>query len=334
MTAAERPAGGQTMQKLQVGAFFQDMQERLSLRLVNTPKGLVRDITQKNLHRPGLALTGFLDLFTYNRVQVLGNTEIRYLQSLADDQRRESLTRFFSFDIPCVIVTDSNSIPPELPHLADQAKVSVFLTPLTTTELFHLLSDYLDHKFAPTMVVHGSLVDVYGTGLLFTGRSGIGKSEVALDLVERGHRLVSDDVVTLTRTADNVLMGTGSELLKHFMEIRGVGIIDIGRMFGVRAVRLQKRVETEVELVDWDEHEDYERTGVEDQYREYLGVRIPYVRLPIFPGKNITVISETIALNLHLRVYGFHPAKQFGQALSDAMKVKSRLESYLEKDFE
>ncbi len=322
------------MQKLQVGAFFQDMQERLSLSLVNSPRGLVRDITQKDLHRPGLALAGFLDLFTYDRIQILGNTEIRYLVSLSIEARNESLARYFRFEVPCIIVTNANTVPTELIQQADSASVSIFSTPLTTTELVHLLSDYLDHKFAPSMVVHGSLVDVYGTGLLFTGRSGIGKSEVSLDLVERGHRLVSDDVVTLTRTADNVIMGHGSELLKHYMEIRGIGIIDVGRMFGVRAIRLQKRVETEVELVDWSVEQDYERTGMDDVYREYLGVKIPHVRLPVFPGKNITVLAETIALNLHLKVYGFHPAKQFSAALSDAMKVRANLESYLEKDFE
>ena len=239
------------MHRLQVGALFQDLQERLSLTLLNTPRGLVRDITQKDLHRPGLALAGFLELFAFDRVQVLGNTEIRYLNSLSHEQRAESVEKILRFDIPCFVVTNSNSGPPELLELADRGGISVFATPLSTTELAHLLSGYLDHKFAPSMVVHGSLVDVYGTGLLFTGRSGIGKSEVALDLVERGHRLVSDDVVTLTRTADNVIMGQGSELLKHFMEIRGVGIVDIARMFGVRAIRLQKRVETEVELVDW-----------------------------------------------------------------------------------
>jgi HPr kinase/phosphorylase len=322
------------MQKLQVGAFFQDMQDRLSLRLFNTPKGLVREIRQKDIHRPGLALAGFIDLFTFDRIQVLGNTEIRYLNSLSAEAQRESLERIFRFEVPCIIVTNANEIPADLPRMADNAAVSIFVTPFTTTELTHLLSDYLDHKFAPSAVVHGSLVDVYGTGLLFTGRSGIGKSEVALDLVERGHRLVSDDVVTLTRTADNVLMGHGSELLKHYMEIRGIGIIDVGRMFGVRAVRLQKRVETEVELLDWSEENDYERTGMEDTLKEYLGVNIPHVRLPIFPGKNITVLAETIALNLHLKVYGFHPAKQFSAALTDAMKVRNQLESYLEKDFE
>jgi HPr kinase/phosphorylase len=322
------------MDKLQVGVFFQDTQERLSLKLVNGPKGMVHEITQKDLHRPGLALAGFLDLFTFDRVQVLGNTEIHYLHSLSADDARKSLERIFKFAMPCLIVTNSNELPQNMASIADESGISIFSTPLTTTELTHLLSDYLDHKFAPTTVVHGSLVDVYGTGLLFTGRSGIGKSEVALDLVERGHRLVSDDVVTLTRTADNVIMGHGSELLKHYMEIRGVGIIDVGRMFGVRAVRLQKRVETEVELVDWSGNFDYERLGLDEQYKEYLGVKIPYVQLPIFPGKNVTVISETIALNLHLKVYGFHPAREFSNALTNMMKNRSRMESYLEKDFE
>ena len=212
--------------------------------------------------------------------------------------------------------------------------MAIFTTPLTTTELPHLLSDYLDHKFAPSTTIHASLVDVYGTGLLFTGRSGIGKSEVSLDLVERGHRLVADDMVTLTRTAENVMMGTGREYLRHYMEIRGIGIIDVGRMFGVRAIRQQKRVETEVELVDWRADADYERIGLDEQYKEYLGVKIPHVILPIFPGKNITVIAEAIALNLHLKIYGFHPAKEFSRALSQVMENKTVLQSYLEKDFE
>lgn len=322
------------MDRLQVGAFFQDMQERLTLKLVNSPQGLVKMITQKDLHRPGLALAGFIELFTYDRIQVLGNTEVRYLRSLSEEQLRSSLERISQFEIPCFIISNSNEVPPQMLEAFDRVRVCLFSSPLSTTELSHLLSDYLDHKFAPSIVVHGSLVDVYGTGLLFTGRSGIGKSEVALDLLERGHRLVSDDAVTLTRTSDNVLMGQGSELLKHFMEIRGVGIIDVARMFGVRAIRLQKRVETEVELFDWKEGGDYERVGIEERYKEYMGVNIPYVKLPIFPGKNITVISETIALNHHLKMYGFHPAKELSRELTDAIKVRSRLETYLEKDIE
>lgn len=319
---------------LQVSAFYQENQARLKLKLRNNPRGLSRVITQKELHRPGLALAGFIELFTFDRVQVLGNTEIQYLASLTDEQRRKTLSRVFEFNIPCLIVTNDNSLPVELVEAADRASVAIFLSPLTTTEMTHLLSDYLDHKFAPTESIHASLVDVYGTGLLFTGRSGIGKSEVSLDLVERGHRLVSDDMVKLTRTAENVLMGTGREKLRHYMEIRGIGIIDVGRMFGVRAIRMQKRVETEVELVDWRGDVDYERIGLEEQYKEYLGVRIPHVILPIFPGKNITVIAEAIALNLHLKVYGYHPAKEFGKALSEMMENRTSLQSYLEKDFE
>ena len=322
------------MATLQVDEFLRAMRERLALKLVNSPRGLVRRITQKDIHRPGLALAGFIDLFTYDRVQILGNTELRYLATLSPDQLQQSLRGIFQFEIPCIIITNSNIVPAPLLLLADDAGCCVFVTALGTTECTHLLSDYLDHKFAPTMTVHGSLVDVYGTGMLFTGRSGIGKSEVALDLVERGHRLVSDDLVHMTRMADNVLMGSGSDTIKHYMEIRGIGIIDIARMFGVRAVRMQKRVETEVELVDWSPDLDYERTGLEDQFKEYMGVQLPYVRLPIFPGKNITVIAETIALNLHLKVYGVHPAKAFSEALTNAMKNRGSLESYLEKDYE
>jgi len=322
------------IERLQVSSFYQENQTRLRLKLRNNPRGLTRDILQKELHRPGLALAGFIELFTFDRIQILGNTELKYLASLSDENRKHSLSRVFEFNIPCIIVTNDNPLPVELVQAADRASVAIFTSPLTTTEMSHLLSDYLDAKFAPTETIHASLVDVYGTGLLFTGRSGIGKSEVSLDLVERGHRLVSDDMVTLTRTAENVLMGTGREQLRHYMEIRGIGIIDVGRMFGVRAIRMQKRVETEVELVDWRADVDYERIGLDEQYKEYLGVKIPHVILPIFPGKNITVIAEAIALNLHLKVYGYHPAKEFGKALSQMMEDKNTLQSYLEKDFE
>ena len=322
------------MERLQVGAFYQDMQQRLKLELLGSAKGLSRFITQKNLHRPGLALAGFIELYTFDRVQVLGNTEIRYLKSLDSGAIIQTLQRMLSFDIPCMIVSATGEIPPELPHVADEKGIALFRTKLSTTELTQLLTNYLDDKFALSTVVHGSLVDVYGTGLLFTGRSGIGKSEIALDLVERGHRLVSDDVVTLTKKTEGVLIGSGSKMLKHFMEIRGVGILDVRQMFGVRAIRLQKRVETEVELVEWDKTKDFERLGLEEQYKDYLGVKVPHIRLPIYPGKNITVISETIALNFHLKVYGFHPARDFNQALKETLLNKTRVKSYLEGDYE
>ncbi|MBU1881710.1 HPr(Ser) kinase/phosphatase, partial [bacterium] len=198
----------------------------------------------------------------------------------------------------------------------------------------HLLSDYLDDKFAPKETLHGTLVDVYGTGVLFTGRSGIGKSEIALDLVERGHRLVADDVVILTKKAEGILIGSGPEMLKHFMEIRGVGIIDVRQIFGVRAIRLQKRVEVLVELIEWNPDEDYDRTGLDEQERDFLSVKIPYLKLPVYPGKNITVIAEVIALNLHLKVYGYHPARVFNSRLMHSMANKKIATNYLDKDYE
>lgn len=322
------------MESLEVGLFFKDNEKRLDLQLVTTREGLRRKITEKNLHRPGLALAGYLELFTYGRVQILGNTEMSYLRNLTLEERIAKFRSVFEYAIPCLIVTDSNSVFPEMIEEANRRKLAIFRTTYSTTVLIHLLSDYLDEKFAPSMIIHGSLVDVYGTGLLFTGRSGIGKSEIALDLVERGHRLVADDVVTLIKKAEGILMGSGPEMLKHFMEIRGVGIIDIRHMFGVRAIRLQKRVEMEVELVDWDPKENYERLGLEEEYKDFLGVKIPHVKLPIYPGKNITVIAEVIALNLHLKVYGYHPAQAFSVRLMDALTNKKQVTDYLDKDYE
>lgn len=326
------------MDGLEVRTLYDKMCTQLDLTLHTSDKGLTKIITQKDLHRPGLALAGFLELFTYDRVQVLGNTEIKYLTNLSTEQRQTSIAKTFEHDIPCLIVTNKNQIPPELISIADKRGVAVFSTPLSTTELTHLLSEYLDEAFAPSATVHGTLVDVYGTGLLLTGRSGIGKSEIALDLVERGHRLVADDVVVVTKMAEGVLIGEGSKLLEHLMEIRGVGIIDVSRIFGIQAIRAQKRVEMEIQLMEWDNKEDYERLGLEEEYREILGVEIPLIRLPIFPGKNITVIAETLALNLHLKVYGFHPAKDFDKRLREAIKnkdrLKNRLKNYLHGDYE
>lgn len=322
------------MENLEVGLFFKENETRLALELVTTREGLRRKITQKNLHRPGLALAGFLELFTFDRIQILGNTEMSYLRNLTEQERRSKFQHVFEYDIPCLIITDSNQVFPEMIDEANRRKLAIFRTTYSTTDLIHLLSGYLDDKFAPKLTIHGSLVDVYGTGLLFTGRSAIGKSEIALDLVERGHRLVADDVVILTKKAEGVLVGSGPDMLKHFMEIRGVGIIDVRHMFGVRAIRLQKRVEMEVELVDWNADESYDRLGLDEEFRDFLGVKVPLVKLPIFPGKNITVIAEVIALNLHLKIYGYHPAQVFNTRLMDILLNKKQVSDYLDKDFE
>jgi HPr kinase/phosphorylase len=191
------------------------------------------------------------------------------------------------------------------------------------------------------MTIHGSLVDVYGIGLLFTGRSAIGKSEIALDLVERGHRLVADDVVIITKKAEEILMGEGRELVEHHLEIRGLGLIDMRSTFGIRAVRVHKRIEVEVRLVDFDPNSDYERTGLDNQETTILGVKLPLIVLPINPGKNITVIAETIALNQLLKIYGHHTAEEFNKKLIQRMREKEKkhlqelkMRDFLDKDFE
>jgi HPr kinase/phosphorylase len=196
------------------------------------------------------------------------------------------------------------------------------------------LAAHLDHVFAPSTNVHGTLVDVYGVGLLYTGKSGIGKSEVALDLVERGHRLVADDVCKVTRVAPDVLIGISSELLGHHMEIRGVGIIDIEELFGIRSIRLQKRIEVEVRLTLWSADETYERLGIEEQLTSILGVNIPILHVPISPGKNITVISEVIAMNHMLKVYGENSAVELSKKLAQRLSRQSVVQDYLESDFE
>jgi HPr kinase/phosphorylase len=327
------------IENISVRTFFQENKDRLKLKLVSSESGFSRKITKADIHRPGLALTGFVDLFTYDRIQILGNTEMRYLRSLPEEKLTESIDRFIEFEIPCIIITENNKIPNYLIQATTRRYISVFTTPLNTTNLNHLMSDYLDKTFAPQISVHGSLVDVYGVGLLVTGRSGIGKSEVALDLIERGHRLVADDVVIITRTADDVLIGTGTEISQHHIELRGVGLVDIRRIFGIRGVRLRKRVEVEVHLVDWDANKVYERTGLDQNTVTMLDVTIPKITLPINPGKNMTVISETIAMNELLKLHGYNTAKEFNRRLKEYMKAKkkgiadSRAEIWL-KDFE
>ncbi len=326
------------MVNLSVEELYSNVQNRLSLEIVNGTYSFRKTIKEGDVNRPALALAGFTKVFTYDRIQILGNTEMRFIESMSPGERRHALQTVLNFDLPCVIVTDNNPVPPELVEIANQRGITVFRTPLKTTQFTHLLSDFLDEKFAPTTTVHGSLVDVYGIGLLFTGRSGIGKSEIALDLVERGHRLVADDIVQINRKAAGVLIGQGSEMLKYHMEIRGLGIIDVRSIFGVRATRPQKRIEVEIHLEEWDNTEDYERIGVDEQYTKILEVEIPFVKLPIFPGKNITVIAEVVAMSQLLKVAGVNMARDFDERLRRKIQAGADdhfdMERYLERDFE
>jgi HPr kinase/phosphorylase len=324
-------------ESITVGYLFQATHKRFKLKQLNGENGFDNLIKDKNLHRPGLALAGYVELFTYNRVQMIGNTEIRYLSSLDATHRKLAFSRLLEFKIPCIILTNNNMVEEKLLQASSAKGIPVFGTPFETTKIAYFLADFLDDQFSPQIVVHGSLVDVYGVGVLLMGRSGIGKSEIALDLIERGHRLVADDVVMLVRKGEAILMGAGTDLVKHFMEIRGLGLIDVRSMFGIRAIRFQKRVELVVELEEWKPNHDYTRTGLDAENMRILDVEIPHVRLPIFPGKNVTVITEVIALNYLLKHYGYDAAQEFAKKLEGVIGEKkkgNRVIDYFEHDFE
>jgi HPr kinase/phosphorylase len=321
-----------------VDFFYNNAKKLGKLNLLSENPDLEREITDQNLHRPGLALAGFVDLFSFNRVQIFGNTEVRYLNKLSSDQQKKSLRTLFQFSVPCIILTGKNKAIPVLLELAKEKRVPIFYSPYNTTKLIYLLGDFLDDQFSQRITIHGSFVDVYGVGICFVGKSGVGKSEVALDLIERGHRLVADDVIILTKKGEGILIGSGTEIVKHNMEIRGLGIIDVERIFGIRAIRYQKRLELLVELEVWDDKANYTRTGLDEKTITISEIEIPYIKLPILPGKNITVISEVIALNYLLKHYGYDAAEIFKKKLSDRISDKNsntrRATDYFEHDFE
>jgi HPr kinase/phosphorylase len=306
----------------------------LQLESLTGETGLDRPIPTAEASSPGLVLAGYTERFVGDRLHILGETEISYLASLDAGARRRTLEEFFSFDLPCVIITKSQDPPAELLELAIAKGVPVIQTPLKTAEFYRRLRPFLDDGFAPSTALHGSLADVYGVGLLFQGRSGIGKSECVLDLVERGHRLVADDVVQVTRRGVDILIGRGHELAHHHMEIRGIGLIDIRALFGIRAVRQQKRIEVVVQLEDWDADREYDRTGLMNQGTEILGISLPMVTVPLNPGKNLTVICEIVAMNHLLQYSGVDTAKAFNDRLIQRMRHSAEIREYLEEDYE
>jgi HPr kinase/phosphorylase len=323
------------LKTLGIARLFEDQREELQLELLSESLASKTEVTVSDINRPGMALMGFVENFLPERIQILAQTELTYLATLSPAGVQQALDRLFQFEMPLIVVCKGLEVPPYLIRKASACAVPVLRTPLSTTPFIHSLTSYLDYMFAPTVSVHGSLVDVYGCGLLFTGRSAVGKSETALDLVERGHRLVADDVVTMTRRHGDVLIGRGNQLLRHHMEIRGLGIIDVQSIFGIRSIRLQKRVEVEVNLREWSDDEDYERVGIDERKTNILGIEIPLVQVPITPGKNITVIAEVIALNYLVKIYGgLSPAEKLNQHMLEVMKRKSAARAWVREDTE
>jgi len=319
--------------KLTVGRLVERLKDVLALQPFDGT-GMERDITSPNVSSPGLVLAGYVERFPAHRLQVFGETEISYLASRTDAQRREILNTFFSFPIPAVFITKGQHPPTEMSELAASAGVPIIESRLKTNDFYTRIKSWLEEEFAPTTTLHGSLCDIFGVGLLFVGRSGIGKSECVLDLVERGHRLVADDVVLVTRRGAEVLIGRGHELQRHYMEIRGVGLVDVPSIFGIRAVRQQKRIEVVVELVDWDPELVVDRTGLDREGSNILDVTLPKITVPLNPGKNITVIAEVIAMNHLLKYSGIDPAERFNERLMKTMRAASEVRRYLQEDYE
>lgn len=322
------------MPRFTVRDLLQQKGEALQLESLTGEVGLEREITVPEISSPGLVLAGFTTRFASRRLHALGETEIAYLKSLSPAQRQHALEVFLAYELPCVFVTKSQAVPRELVSLAKARRIPVLRSKLKTAEFYRRIAPYLAEVFAPSTTVHGSLADVYGVGLLFIGRSGIGKSECVLDLVERGHRLVADDVVHISQRGADVLIGRAHELSYHYMEIRGVGLIDVSALFGIRAVRQQKRIEVVVELTDWDQAAEVERTGLDGRTTQILGVELPLVVVPLNPGKNITVISEVVAMNHLLRYSGMDAAQAFDRRLRQRLAEQRELREYLSEDYE
>ena len=305
--------------------------DSLALELLTQHVALDRLVADPDVSSPGLALAGYTTRFPEGRMRVFGETEMTYLASLHPDGARDLLTTIFSYEIPAVFVTKGQEVPDFFLELAGAAGIPVLRSRLTTRDFYRVLKPFLEAALAPQTTLHGSLADVYGVGLLFVGKSGVGKSECVLDLVERGHRLVADDLVLVSRRGNEILIGKGHDRQRHHMEIRGIGIIDIRTLFGIRAIRLQKRIEVIVHLEQWDLEREYGRTGLERDSTNILGVEVPRLTVPVNPGKNITVVSEVIAMNHLLRYAGVDAAATFDERLRDEMKTTGE---YLEQDYE
>jgi HPr kinase/phosphorylase len=286
----------------------------LSLRCIGGRRGLGRAITIPNLNRPGLAIMGFFDSFAYERIQVFGRGEAAAVKKLIGEKNTDAIAQLFSHRIPCCIFTHNLSPEQEFFDEAEKAECPLLQTDLDTSELVIRLTRILANILAPKKSIHGVLVEVYGLGILLLGSSGVGKSETALELIERGHRLVADDAVEMRCINGNVLMGEGTnKIIGHHMEIRGLGIINITHLFGVRAIRDRKQIQLVVELEEWDAAKNYDRLGSKELYMEFLGVSIPKLEIPVKPGRNVPIILEVAAMNERLKSMGYNSSKEFNQ---------------------
>jgi HPr kinase/phosphorylase len=308
-------------------------QNALNLRCIGGRKGLSREITTPDLNRPGLALSGFYESFAWQRLQIFGRGENAYLKMLAEAGRTEVLLKMFAYPMPCCIFTHNLAPGKEFFDAAEASDCPMLQTDLSSSEFSSRVLRVLSDIFAPQTTIHGVLVEVYGIGILLSGDSGVGKSETALELVERGHRLVADDVVEIRCVNGSILMGQGAnKVIGHHMEIRGLGIINVTHLFGVGAIRDKKQIQLVCGLEEWDSNKIYDRVGTEELTTEILGVHVPKLEIPVKPGRNIPIIVETAAMNERLKKMGYHSAQEFNQNVLRWLESENARALYFNRD--
>ena len=303
-----------------VGRFFTAHADELGLELVAGKKGLDRIIREPTVNRPGLALSGFYKYFAPKRVQVFGSAELSYLQNLPATERKERLRRFFDCTIPCLVVARRAKLPTGVAEMANEAGVPLFRTPMITMKFINAATIALEFEFAPRRSEHGSMVDILGVGTLIRGASGIGKSECVLSLLERGYSLVSDDITRFRAFEGREVVGTSADLTRFHMEVRGIGIINVASIFGVRSIRTEKTLDLVVTLKDWQEMEDVDRHGLQRQSYKILGISVPHVIIPVRMGRDLGRLVEVAALDQKLKSHGIDSAHDFNERLIASMK--------------
>lgn len=305
----------------------------LNLRCIGGRKGLGRQISVPDLNRPGLALSGFFDAFAFQRIQVFGRGEYAYLEKLDREGALDTAKRVFEFEMPCCIFTHSLAPQAEFLASAEAANCPILQTDLSSSEFVSRILRVLSDIFAPKTSIHGVLVEVFGIGILLSGDSGVGKSETALELIERGHRLVADDVVEIRCVNGNYLMGQGAnKIVGHHMEIRGLGIINVTHLFGVGAIRDKKQIQLVCNLEEWDADKVYDRIGTDEKTVDILGVNVPQLDIPVKPGRNIPIIIETAAMNERLKKMGYHSAKEFNRNILRWLESENARAVYFGQD--
>ncbi|MTI47323.1 HPr(Ser) kinase/phosphatase [Sporosalibacterium faouarense] len=292
------------------GITIDQFAEELDLEIIYRPDNPETKITTSDLNRPGIQLTGYFEYFPHKRLQIIGKVEWNYLATLGDKEKERRIEEIFKYPIPGVVITRELEVYPEIIQMAKKYNRTILRTDIATTKFINKIINYLDDVFAPKTTMHGVLVEVFGMGVLILGKSGVGKSETALELVKRGHRLVADDAVEIKRIEDGILKGTSPELIRHFLEIRGIGIIDIKRLYGVGAVKTWEAIDLVIELEFWDEKKEYDRLGMDEQYAQILKVDIPKYVIPVKPGRNLAMIIEVAARNNREKQMGYNAAQE------------------------